>query len=86
MGRPRVYTPDEARARNVIARALWRKRNREHLRLYDRHRRALPGAAARKALIGRAYYARKKARGLPCVQQDSSDQTKMYSLVNHSQQ
>ena len=86
VGRPRIFTPEEAKARNVIARRLWRKRNMEHLRLYDRHRRALPGAAARKAIIGRVYYLKKKARGLPCVQRDSSDQKIMYSLINHTQQ
>ena len=62
LGRPRQYTPEEAKARNACARAIWRVRNREHIRLYDRYRRTLPGAAARKALIDHASYARKKSR------------------------
>ena len=69
LGRPRQYAPEEAKARNACARAIWRKCNKEHLRLYDRYRRTLPGAAARKALIDHASYVRRKSRAVArCVQ------------------
>ena len=72
-GRPSL--PAAGREERIKAsQAAWRAHNKDHIKLYDRYRRTLPGIVARKAFTSRTSYVLSKAMVTTARVQASYDQ------------